>query len=81
MQESFYPVDYFWTWTEDWYEWDSKKAHQAALRDRNARAKELERQGKKVIKTSYPRALMSRGGIGSGRPHIEVYSTVYHLDY
>jgi hypothetical protein len=80
-EESFIPVDYCWAWTEDWYDWDSKKAHSEAMKARNARAKELEASGHRVKKYSSPKALMSRGGIGSGHPHIEVFCTVYHIIY
>lgn len=80
IQRTFLPVDYFWQWTENWYEWDSKAAHSAAKKARNAEAKRLEGLGYTVKKWSNPKALISRGGIGSGHPHIEVYCSAYGLE-
>jgi len=80
-QKRFNPLDYCFAWTPDgWYQWDYKAAHKAALSDRNAKARSLRAQGKRVKCSSSPNALMSRGGIGSGHPHLEFYVTVYHLD-
>lgn len=76
-QRTFNPVNYFWTWTSDWYEWDSAAAHKAAMKERNAEAAKLVKAGKRVKKWSHAGSLMSRGGIGSGKPHIEVVVTVY----
>ena len=77
MQKTFNPVNYNWKWTEDWYEWDSKAAHKAALKARNAEAKQLRAEGKVVKCFSNPNQLISRGGIGSGNPHIEVIVNCY----
>lgn len=80
-QETFNPINYGFEWTEDWYKWDSKAAHSAALKARNARKKELAKRGVQAKGWSSSGQLMSRGGIGSGHPHIEEICTVYHLDY
>lgn len=87
-QETFNPVNYCFRWTDPkpgetfgWYEWDSKAAHSEALKARNARKRELAKRGIKARAWSNPGSLMSRGGIGSGKPHIELYATVYHLNY
>jgi hypothetical protein len=78
MQMSFNPIDYGFEWTADgWYKWDSKAAHAAALRERNAEAKRYAAQGRTIRKWSNRNQLISRGGIGSGRPHIEEVVTVY----
>ena len=80
-QLTFSPIDYGFEWTHDWYEWDSKAAHKAARRDRDNQAKELLAQGKTVRKFSLGKQLVSRGGIGSGHPHIELVISVYGLNY
>ena len=80
-QKAFNPVNYFWTWTKDWYEWDREAAIKAARRDRDAEAKRLEARGYRVRKSSSPNQLITRGGIGSGHPQIEEIVTVYRLDY
>ncbi len=76
-QRSFVPTNYGFNWVDDWYEWDSKAAHKQAMQERNAEAAKLVKQGKKVKKWSSPGSLMSKGGIGSGKPHIEIVCTVY----
>ena len=76
-QRSFNPIDYGFRWTADWYEFDSAAAHKAAMQARNKEASALVKAGRKVKKWSQSGNLMSRGGIGSGKPHIEVVVTVY----
>ena len=77
-QQTFNPADFCFTWTADgWYEWDRDAAHKAAMQARNAHAKTLTGRGHKVRKTSMPGNLITRGGIGSGRPEISMFVTVY----
>lgn len=78
-QTTFSPLDYGFRWTDDWYEYDGKAAEKAALRARNALAKELVSQGRTVRKGSLGKQLVSRGGIGSGHPHIELVVPVYYV--
>ncbi len=81
MQMMFNPIDYGFAWTDDnWYTFDRKAAQKAALKARNAEAKRLEAQGKRVSKFTLPSQLISRGGIGSGKPHIEEVVNVYGLN-
>jgi hypothetical protein len=80
IQKTFNPADYEWKWTEDWYEWASKPAHTFARRDRDAEAKRLKAEGCEVTKFTLRDQLISRGGIGSGHPHIEVWVTIYGLN-
>ena len=81
MQQHFNPVDYGFQWTDDWYEWDRDAGHAAARAARAARAKELKARGIRPRLTSIPNQLVSRGGIGSGRPHVEFVATCYILCY
>lgn len=82
MQLSFSPTKYNFKWTEDgWYEWDYDAAHKAALKARDARARELKAKGyEEVRKSSQRDCLMSLGGIGTQYPHIELVVTVYRLE-
>ncbi len=80
MQKSFNPIDFCFTWTNDWYEWDSKEAHKQAQQKRNEEAKRFKQQGKRTKKSTLRNQLVSRGGIGSGKPHVQEYVTVYYLD-
>ncbi len=80
-QATYNPIDFCFAWTEDgWYSWDGKAAHKAALAARNAEARKLRKEGRQVFTFSLPDQLISRGGIGSGRPHIEHFVTVYGLN-
>lgn len=79
-QETFNPVDYHFAWEGDWYKWDRKAAHRDALRERNAAAKEYRKQGFRVRCFTLSGQLISRGGIGSGRPHIQLLANVYGLN-
>ena len=80
-QQLFNPADYCFTWTADgWYEWDRKAAQRAALAARNAAAKALRAAGREVSCFSLPGQLITRGGIGSGRPEIDLMVTGYGLN-
>lgn len=78
--ERFSPLDYGFSWTNDgWYAFDSKQAHAAAKAARDAAFRQLKAEGKDVRRSTDPKQLVSRGGIGSGRPHIELVINVYCL--
>lgn len=77
MQKVFNPVNYTFKWTEDWYEWDRDAAHKAALKARNDEAKKLKAVGRRVGKYSTRDQLISKGGIGSGKPHISLVVNCY----
>jgi hypothetical protein len=84
-QYAFNPIDHGFSWVADgtpmgWYSWDRKTAHKAALAARNRAVKEAKAAGFEVATHSSPGSLVSRGGIGSGRPHIEEVVTVYCFD-
>ena len=68
-------------WTEDWYTYDGKTADAAARRSRDAFAKELKARGDRPRKFSLGDQLISRGGIGSGRPHIELWTKCYGVNW
>ena len=77
--EKFNPIDFGFTWTADWYDWDSANGHELAKKARDERARELRRQGFKVKKSTHAKQLISRGGIGSGHPHVEFWVNVYRI--
>jgi hypothetical protein len=80
-QYAFNPLDYGFRWTDDgWYTFDNKNAHHAAMSARNAAAKRARAQGRKVRCSTSSNQLMSKGGIGSGFPHIELIVNVYRMD-
>jgi hypothetical protein len=80
-QQTFNPADFAFSWTPDgWYQWNRDAAHKAAMQARNAEAKRLRAKGCRVIRTSLPGQLISRGGIGSGHPHIEMFVTCYMVE-
>lgn len=77
-QQIFNPVDFGFEWTADgWYAFDRKTAQKAALAARNAAAKAAQLAGKTVHKFSLGSQLITRGGIGSGRPEVSVVVTCY----
>jgi len=81
-QQIFNPINYFFNWSNDWYQWNSKKAHEEAKRLRDKEAKRLkEEEGFKVKKFTIKNQLITRGGIGSGKPEISEIVTCYCLDY
>ncbi len=82
MQKTFDAIDTHFRWTKDdgngvWYEWDFKEAAKAAKKARDKEMKDLRDQGIKVTPFSLGIQNMSRGGIGSGKPHIEFQARVY----
>lgn len=87
MQIIFDSLDYGFTWTAPtaadpmgWYEFDAKSAERAARAARDKKARELRKAGHTVTVFAST-GLRSRGGIGSGRPHIETYANSYGLNY
>ena len=80
MQKTFNPIDFGFAWTTDWYEWDRKAAHSAAMKARNTEAKRLRDLGKLVVKFTMRDQLISRGGIGSGKPHVQEVVTIYGIN-
>lgn len=80
-QEIFSGIDHGFAWTDDWYEWDAKAGNAAALKARNARLKELRKQGKNPRGFTLGNQLVSRGGVGSGHPHIEEFTKCYGINY
>jgi hypothetical protein len=79
-QETFNPVDFGgFEWTEDWYRWDTAAGHRDARAARDSRARELRRAGHRVRCFMLRHQVVSRGGVGSGRPHVEFVVTVYGL--
>ena len=80
-QQIFNPINFGFSWTADgWYQFDRKAATAAARRERDAAAKALKSQGRDVRKFSMANQLISRGGIGSGHPHIEEVVTVFGIN-
>jgi hypothetical protein len=78
MQKIFNPANYTFKWTEGgWYSWDYEAAHKAALQARNAEAKRLKAAGHSVRKGSLRNQLITKGGIGSGRPEISLVVNCY----
>ena len=78
-QYTFNSVDYGFEWTTDWYTWDMVAGQKAALKERNAKARELRKAGWTVwVSTSD--SLFSQGGIGSGHPHIELWGKTYRVN-
>jgi hypothetical protein len=79
-QVLFNPVDFGgFAWTEDWYRWDAAAGHEAARAARDARAGELRRAGHRVRCFALRHQVVSKGGVGSGRPHVEFVVTVYGI--
>ncbi len=80
MQRSFNPIYFLWTWTADSYEWDSEKAHKAALKERNRQAKQARLEGKKVKNWTLKNQIVSKGGPGTKNAHIQLYVNIYGFD-
>lgn len=77
-QQIFNPANFGFRFTDDgWYEFDSAAAHKAAKAARDEFAKEQKAAGRAIRKFTLPHQLISRGGIGSGKPHIELVVTCY----
>lgn len=79
-QEIFSSINYGFEWVDDWYKFDPVAAEAAAKADRDARAKALKTQGFAVKKFRLANQLVSRGGIGSGHPHITLIVHSYGLN-
>jgi hypothetical protein len=77
VQKIFDPIHFGFEFTADWYAFDHKAAHKAALKARNAEAKALRAEGRKVTCFTLPNSLRTMGGIGSGKPQIELLVTAY----
>lgn len=78
IQQTFNPANFGFEWTADgWYSWDRAAAHKAAMQARNARAKALKAEGRRVVSSAMAGQLITRGGIGSGFPEISLVCTVY----
>lgn len=82
MQEIFNAISFGFEWVLQpdgsyWYNFDANEAAKKAKAARDKRAKELADRGMKIKKFSSGRNLMSRGGIGTPYPHIEVLATSY----
>jgi hypothetical protein len=72
-QHSFSPIDYTFKWDGNgWYDYDEDAGKVLAKKDRDDYAAELKRDGYKVRKSVRKNNLRSKGGIGSGNPHIEL---------
>lgn len=80
MQLAYSPINYGFEWTDDWYKFDAKAARSAAIRARNAEAKKYQFLGYPVTKWTAKDQRVSKGGIGSGKPHIELVMSVYYLE-
>ena len=81
QQKSFSPIDTAFRFTPDgWYEFDGKAGKAAALKARAQEAKEFRAQGYTVKLWTMPNQLLSLGGIGTGKPHIETVVNIYFLD-
>lgn len=80
MQRSYNPVDYTFEWADDWYKWDYKEAHKQARKARNEAAKDLRSQGHMVRVFTLKDQRVTKGGIGSGRSHIDLIVNVYYLE-
>jgi len=80
MQRTYNPLDHGFEFSNDWYTFDRKAAHAAALKQRNREARDLRKQGYAVTCFTLGEQLVSRGGIGSGNPHIELVVSVFGLN-
>lgn len=81
MQRTFNPADYNFEWIS-WndYRWNRKAAHKAALRARNDEVRRLRREGYTVTTFSLRDQIVSKGGIGSTRAHVEFCVNCYGLN-
>lgn len=87
-QHIFNPADYCFEWTDPkpsetfgWYKWDYEQAHKQAKAARDTLAKELRKTCKHVKCSSNSHSLITRGGIGTGKPQIEILQTSYYVDW
>ena len=79
QQRHFNPLDYGFAWIDGWYSWDFAEGHKAARAARAALAKELKAIGFEPVMSSMGLQLVSRGGVGSGHPHVTFAVTCYML--
>lgn len=82
MVVTFDPTKMGFKWTNDdscggmgWYDYDAS-AEKTARRDRDAFARR-ERKTGKIVRCSTTRSLRSFGGIGTNRPHIELWVPIF----
>ena len=81
-QQMFNPVVFGgFEWTADWYVWNAVSGHLEARRARDDAARRLRRVGHRVRSFRLANQVISRGGAGSGRPHVDFVVTVYGLSY
>lgn len=80
-QMTFNPAYYEFAWKDGWYEWDSAKAHTDARKDRDAFAKARKADGQAVKKFTERNQRMTRGGIGTPNPEIDLMVTVYGVNF
>ena len=81
-QQMFNPVDFGgFEWTSDWYHWDAAAGHREAKRARDDAARRLRREGRRVRSFRLANQVISRGGAGSGHPHVDFVVVVYGLSY
>lgn len=78
-QESFSPLKYGFKWVRDWYSFNREHGVEMAKFERDQRARELKKQGKKVRKFTLRHQMVRRGGIGTGHPEIDLCVNVYCL--
>lgn len=80
MQRIFNPIDFGFEFADGWYSFDRKAAQSAALKARNDFVKQVKAQGKRAVTFNLPNQLITRGGIGSGNPQIEVVVNCYGVN-
>ena len=66
-------------WTDNWYEFDEKKASKTAQSARREVAKKMRKDGW-VTKMSSSLGLRRKGGLGTEHPDIEFHATTYRLN-
>ena len=77
MTQEFFDSHKF-EWTDDnWY----RLIPMDAIKERARRIKQLRKQGYKPQRSSLGLQLLSKGGIGSGKPHIEYWTRTYMISY
>ncbi len=80
VQKTFNPVDYTFSWTDDWYYFNDGEGHYQALHARNREAQKYKKLGWDVHKFTLRNQVITRGGIGTGHPQIELVCNVYGFD-
>lgn len=81
-QESYNPIDTdYFRWTDDgWYTFDRPAAHKQAKHVRDCRVRSLRAVGKTVRVWTLRNQRITRGGIGTGHPEIDLVVNVYMLE-